>query len=148
MVRQYQVTQNIRRENRFASALIRLGIGPSRWYLLAVKGRVSGELRETPIEPIEMEGRRFLVAPFGVVNWVKNARKAGLVRLRRGTKVEFLQVKEMTPTESAPVLRAYLRRGYTGDYFNAGPDSPLIEFENEASQHPVFLDAGPASPFD
>jgi hypothetical protein len=148
MARQYQVTQRIRLENGFTSALIRLGIGPGRWYLLAVKGRVSGELRETPIEPIEMEGKRFFVAPFGVVNWVKNARKAGLVRLRRGAKVEFLQVKEMTPSESAPVLRAYLRRGYTQDYFNARPDSPLAEFENESSQHPVFLDAGPASPFD
>jgi F420H(2)-dependent quinone reductase len=148
MARQYQVTQRIRLENGFTSALIRLGIAPGRWYLLAVKGRVSGELRETPIEPIEMEGRRFFVAPFGVVNWVKNARKAGRVRLSRGARVEFLEVKEMTPSESAPVLRAYLRRGYTGDYFNAGPDSPLTEFENEASHHPVFLDAGPASPFD
>jgi hypothetical protein len=83
------------------SLLVRLGIVP-RWHLLAVEGRVTGEFRETLIDPIEVEGKRYLVAPFGVVNWVRNARKAGRVRLRKGSEVEFLEVKEVSPVESAP----------------------------------------------
>jgi hypothetical protein len=113
---------------------------------VAVKGRISGELRETPIEPIEMDGKRWLVAPFGEVNWVRNARRAGQVRLSRGRAVEYLQVREAGPSESAPVLRAYLKRGYTADYFDVGPNSLLADFEAEAQKHPVFMVLGPTPP--
>ncbi len=51
------------------------------------------------------------------------------------------------PSESAPVLRAYMRRGYTEDYFEAGPDSPQDEFEAEAPNHSVFFVVGPTFPF-
>ena len=145
MARLYEVTRRIRLENAILSAAIRLGIAPKGMHLLAIKGRATGELRETPIEPIEIDGKRWLVAPFGEVNWVRNARKAGQVRLRRGRTVEYLQVKEADPGESAPVLRAYLKRGYTGDYFDAGPTSLLSDFEAEAHKHPVFMVLGPVS---
>jgi len=139
------VTRGIRLQNAVLSAAIRLGIAPKGMHLVAIKGRATGELRETPIEPIEMDGKRWLVAPFGEVNWVRNARKAGEVRLRRGRTVEYLQVREADPGESAPVLRAYLKRGYTGVYFDVGPNSLLAEFETEAHKHPVFLVLGPTS---
>jgi deazaflavin-dependent oxidoreductase (nitroreductase family) len=147
MAKLYEVTRRIRIENAILSAAIRLGIAPKGMHLVAVKGRATGELRETPIEPIDMDGKRWLVAPFGEVNWVRNARKAGKVRLRRGRTVEYLQVREADPRESAPVLRAYLRRGYTSDYFDAGPNSLLADFEAEAHKHPVFIVLGP-TPLD
>jgi deazaflavin-dependent oxidoreductase (nitroreductase family) len=145
MAKLYEVTRRIRLENAILSAAIRLGIAPKGMHLVAVKGRATGELRETPIDPIEMDGKRWLVAPFGEVNWVRNARKAGQVRLRRGRTVEYLKVREADPGESAPVLRAYLKRGYTGDYFDAGPNSLLDDFEAEAHKHPVFIVLGPTS---
>jgi deazaflavin-dependent oxidoreductase (nitroreductase family) len=145
MAKLYEVTRRIRLENAILSAAIRLGIAPKGMRLVAVKGRATGQLRETPIEPIEMDGKRWLVSPFGEVNWVRNARKAGEVRLRRGRTVEYLKVRESDPGESAPVLRAYLKRGYTGDYFDAGPNSPLGDFEAEAHKHPVFMVLGPTS---
>lgn len=147
MAKQYQVTQSRRLENALVSGLVRLGIGPGGWPLVATEGRVTGQIRETPIDPIELDGKRFLVAPFGVVNWVKNACETGRVQLRRGAKVEFLEVREADPVESAPVLRAYLRRGYTEDYFDSNPDSPLAEFEAQASDHPVFEVVGSVPPF-
>lgn len=143
MAKQYEVTRGIRLQNAILSAAIRLGIAPKGMRLVAVEGRATGQLRETPIEPIELDGKRWLVAPFGEVNWVRNARKAGKVRLRRGREVEYLQVREALPRESAPVLRAYLKRGYTRDYFDAGPNSPLADFEAEANKHPVFMVLGP-----
>jgi deazaflavin-dependent oxidoreductase (nitroreductase family) len=146
MAKLYEVTRRIRLENAILSAAIRLGVAPKGMHLVAAKGRATGELRETPIEPIEMDGKRWLVAPFGEVNWVRNARKAGQVRLRRGRRVEYLQVREAGPSESAPVLRAYLKRGYTADYFDAGPNSLLADFEAEAQKHPVFTVLGPTSP--
>ncbi len=146
MAKQYEVTRNIRVQNAVLSAAIRLGIAPKGMRLVAVKGRTTGELRETPIDPIELDGKRWLVAPFGEVNWVRNARKAGKVRLSRGREVEYLQVREAQPRESAPVLRAYLKRGYTRDYFDAGANSPLADFEAEANKHPVFMVLGPTPP--
>jgi deazaflavin-dependent oxidoreductase (nitroreductase family) len=144
MAKNYKVTRSIRLQNALLSAAIRLDIAPKGMRLVAVKGRTTGKLRETPIEPIELDGKRWLVAPFGEVNWVRNTRKAGQVRLRRGRTVEQLQVREADPGESAPVLREYLKRGYTGDYFDAGPDSPLADFQAEAKKHPVFIVLGPA----
>ena len=146
MAKLYEMTRRVRLENAILSAAIRLGIAPKGMRLVAVRGRATGELRETPIEPIEMDGKRWLVAPFGEVNWVRNARKAGQVRLRRGRTVEYLQVREADPGESAPVLRAYLNRGYTGDYFDASPNSLLADFEEEAHKHPVFMVLDPTSP--
>ena len=145
MAKLYKVTRGVRLQNAILSAAIRLGIAPKGMHLVAVRGRQTGELRETPIDPIEMDGKRWLVAPFGEVNWVRNARKAGRVRLRRGRTVEYLQVREADPAESAPVLRAYLKRGYTADYFDAGPNSPLADFEVEAHKHPVFMATGATS---
>src|SRR4030067_1500262 len=143
MVNLYEVTWRIRLENAILSAATRLGIAPKGMHLGAVKGRATGELRETPIEPIETDGKRWLVAPFGEVNWVRNARKAGKVRLRRGRTVEYLQVSEAHPGECRRGLRAHLKRGYTSDYFDAGPNSLPLDFEAEAHKHPVLMVLGP-----
>lgn len=146
MAKQYTINRGVRIQNALVAFLVRLGIVP-RWHLLAVEGRKSGKLRETPIDPIELDGKRYFVAPFGVVNWVRNARAAGRVRLRKGGKTEFLEVRENSPAESAPVLQAYFNRGYTEEYFDAGPESPLDEFEAEAADHPVFEVVGATAPF-
>jgi deazaflavin-dependent oxidoreductase (nitroreductase family) len=110
-------------------------------HLLTVKGRQTGLPRTTPVNLISRGGRRWLVAPYGEVSWVRNARAAGEIELRRGAAAERAHVREVTAEEAAPVLRSYLRRlrPVVGPYFDVTPSSPDAAFITEAPRHPVFL---------
>ena len=138
MAQTYQLTRPRRLINVVIRRLILLGLGGRRTYLLTVRGRKTGHLHSTPVTLVE-DGGRWLVAPYGDVGWVRNARAAGTVTLRRGRRSETVQIEEVGPAEAAPVLREYLRRvAITRPFFDAGVDSPLEAFEAEASRHPVF----------
>ncbi len=108
-------------------------------YLLSVPGRRSGRTYTTPVIIVE-NGERFLVAPYGEVGWVRNARAAGRVTLARGRHRETVGLRQVGPEESAPVLRTYLSRvRVVRPFFDISPDSPLDAFASEAARHPVFL---------
>jgi deazaflavin-dependent oxidoreductase (nitroreductase family) len=119
-------------------AFIRAGVVPNS-YLLTTKGRKTGQLRTTPVTLVERDGRRWLVAPYGPVAWVHNARAAGRVTLhRRGQRLECT-VREVTPEEAGPVLKDYIALARpTRPYFDATPDAAVEEFIAEADRHPVF----------
>jgi hypothetical protein len=88
---------------------------------------------------VEEGDSRWLVAPYGDVAWVRNARAAGQVTLSRGRRSETLPIRELSPAEAAPVLQRYITRvPITRPYFDARPDSPLAAFIAEAPRHPVF----------
>src|SRR5579875_1042991 len=110
MAKTYQVNAFARFGNTVTAAMIRLGIAPAGMYLLTVRGRKSGLPRTVPVNLIQHQGHRWLVAPYGEVAWVRNARAAGEVELRRGSTAERAQVREVSAGEAAPVLRSYLRR--------------------------------------
>lgn len=119
--------------------LLRRGVklGPS--YLLTVPGRKTGKPRTTPVTLVENDSGRWLVAPYGPVNWVRNVRAAGTVTLSRGRHREQLRAVEVGPDEAAPVLKEYLRHVLVvRPYFDVRPDSPLVDFVTEAPEHPVF----------
>jgi hypothetical protein len=98
----------------------------------------SGRTFSTPVILVE-NGERWLVAPYGEVNWVRNARAAGRVTLSRGRHRDQVKISEVGSQESAPVLREYLRRVRTvRPFFDVSPDSPLEAFAAEAGRHPVF----------
>lgn len=78
--------------------------------VLAVRGRVSGEWRTTPVNLLTREGARYLVAPRGHTQWVRNIRAAGGGELRLGRKTETFTVTELDDAEKLPVLRDYLAR--------------------------------------
>jgi deazaflavin-dependent oxidoreductase (nitroreductase family) len=119
------------------SLLARAGIGPI--YLLTTRGRRSGRRRMTPVVPVEHAGKRWLVAPYGAVSWVHNARAAGRVRLRRGRDTRDYAVREVGAEEAAPVLKRYLGIATkTRACFKAGENAPVEEFVAEAEGHPVF----------
>jgi hypothetical protein len=83
--------------------------------------------------------RRWLVAPYGEREWVKNARAAGEVELTRALKTSRHTVEEVGPEEAAPVLREYLRTTpIVKRFFGVDRDDPLEAFAAEAPQHPVF----------
>ena len=82
---------------------------------------------------------RWLVAPYGAVSWVRNARAAGRVTLRRGNRTEEAAVTEVDARAAAPVLQRYLAAiRIVRPYFDVTPDSPVEDFVAEAPRHPVF----------
>jgi deazaflavin-dependent oxidoreductase (nitroreductase family) len=141
MAKTYRMNAFTRFGNTISSAMIRLGIGPAGMHLLTVRGRKSGLPRTTPVNLIEDQGCRWLVAPYGNVGWVRNARAAGEVEIRRGGTFERCLAREATIEQAVPVLRSYLRqlRFVVGSYFDVTPSSSDSAFAVEASRHPVFL---------
>ncbi|MEJ7803283.1 MAG: nitroreductase family deazaflavin-dependent oxidoreductase [Candidatus Limnocylindria bacterium] len=96
--------------NRAVRRLTRLGISVWGSRELRVQGRRSGQWRTTPVNLLTIDGRRYLVAPRGVTQWVRNLRAAGGGELRIGRRVEAFHVDELSDDVKAPILRGYLRR--------------------------------------
>ena len=143
MAFQYQRGLARRAVNRFVHVLLGLGLGPRETYLLTVTGRRSGAPRTTPVTLVEEGGRRWLVAPYGDVAWVRNLRAAGRATLSRGRRTEAIAVREITAEEAAPVLKWYVTRvPITRPYFDVRPESDLSAFRAEAPRHPVFAIVG------
>ena len=125
--------------NALVRPLARLGLTGPRTHLLTVSGRTTGTRWSTPVSIVRDGGERWLVAPYGHRNWVKNARAAGFVELRRGRRRERLRVHELDPDEAVPVLREYYRRGrVTRPFFGVDLESPPEAWLTEAPRHPVF----------
>jgi len=126
--------------NALVRPLARLGLTGPRTHLLTVPGRKTGRLWSTPVSIVRMGGERWLVAPYGDRNWVKNARAAGWVELRRGGRRERLTVEELSAEDAVPILREYYGRArVTRPFFNVSLSSPDEEWLADASRHPVFL---------
>jgi deazaflavin-dependent oxidoreductase (nitroreductase family) len=139
MTSDYRLTAPRRLLNLLMRALLRLGIAPPHNYLLTTRGRRTGVQRSTPVTLIERPEGRWLVAPYGSVGWVQNARAAGHVRLSRGRNAEDLRVDEVCAHDAAPILQTYVRKvRIVRPYFNAAPDDPLEAFLAEAARHPFF----------
>ncbi len=138
MAKTYRLGPTRRLVNAVMGPLARLGLGGRHTYILTVRGRRSGVPRSTPVILVE-DGERWLVAPYGDVGWVRNARAAGEVVISRGRKSESMRVEEATPEQSAPVLQQYLRSvSVVRPFFDVTVDSPLADFAAEAPRHPVF----------
>jgi deazaflavin-dependent oxidoreductase (nitroreductase family) len=84
---------------------LRVGLRPRHTPLLTVRGRRSGTWYSTPVTLVETGGQRWLVAPYGAVSWVRNARAAGQVTLGRGRHADTGAIVELGPAEAAPVLK-------------------------------------------
>jgi deazaflavin-dependent oxidoreductase (nitroreductase family) len=136
----YRRSYGRRALNALVRPLARLGLTGPRTHLLTVPGRNTGRPWSTPVSIVANGSERWLVAPYGDRNWVKNARAAGSVELRRGRRRERLAVEELSGDESVPILREYYRQGLvTRPFFNVSLSSPDEEWLAEASRHPVFL---------
>ncbi|HEX9132790.1 MAG TPA: nitroreductase family deazaflavin-dependent oxidoreductase [Ktedonobacteraceae bacterium] len=120
-------------------ALLRAGVKIGTMSLLTVRGRKSGRPHTVPVLLVEQDGHSFLVAPYGVVQWVRNIRAAGTATLTRGRRSEAISVTELPAQEAAPILKQYLLKATAArPYFDVTIDSPLEAFEREAARHPVF----------
>jgi deazaflavin-dependent oxidoreductase (nitroreductase family) len=101
--------------NRVVAGLTRLGISVAGSRVLEVPGRKTGEPRRTPVNLLGFEGNRYLVAPRGQTQWVRNLREAGRGNLLLGRRSEPFRAVEVPDTEKEPILREYLRRCLPGE---------------------------------
>jgi deazaflavin-dependent oxidoreductase (nitroreductase family) len=127
--------------NPLIIGLTRFGLSAWGSRVLEVQGRKSGEPRRVPVNPLTLDGRRYLVAPRGHTQWVRNLRAAGEGNLLLGRRREHFTAAELDDSEKEPVLRAYLRRWKweVGQFFEGvGPDSPAADLARIAPDHPVF----------
>ena len=96
--------------NRVFGFLVGIGIGFSYNYLLRVRGRKSGKLYSTPINLLERSGKRYLVAPRGRTQWVRNAEAAGEVTLKKGKALQNFRLRAVSDEENAIFLWPQVRR--------------------------------------
>jgi deazaflavin-dependent oxidoreductase (nitroreductase family) len=132
--------------NPAVAALTRAGLSLFGSRVLRVRGRSSGEWRETPVNLLVLGGEQYLVAPRGETQWVRNIRVAGGGELRVGRRVEAFTVREVEVADRPPMIRAYLERWnwqVKAFFGGVGPTSPDGELAAECAAHPVFrLTAG------
>jgi len=126
--------------NGFVGFLASNGLMPRDTVTLEVKGRRSGQVRSTAVTWVEREGQRYLVAPRGTTEWVRNARAAGGQATIRRRKREEVMLEEIPPEQRAPIIQSYLKKTamVTKREFGIEPDAPIEEFQKIAERHPVF----------
>jgi deazaflavin-dependent oxidoreductase (nitroreductase family) len=127
--------------NRAFGTLTKLGISVLGSRVLYVRGRKSGELRSTPVNLLTIDGTKYLVAPRGQAQWVRNLRVAGTGQLRVGRRTEVFTPTELADEVKPAILRAYLKRWKfeVGVFFdgidNKASDEDLLRI---APGYPVF----------
>lgn len=126
--------------NGFFGWLASIGLMPGDTVLLQVKGRKSGQTRSVAVTWVEQEGQRYLVAPRGNTEWVRNAKAAGGEAVLKTRKTEKIQLEEVAVEQRAPIIKSYLKKTamVTKREFGMEPDAPIEEFEKIAERHPVF----------
>ena len=126
--------------NRVFGSLVGLGLGFSHNYLLQVRGRKSGKIYSTPIDLLEGGGKRFLVAPRGRTQWVRNAEAAGEVTLKKGSKRQQFRLRALSDQEKPEILKAYLDqfKREVQRYFPVQAGSPVEAFRDLAQSYPAF----------
>lgn len=110
---------------------MKLGKGWRGSHILEVPGRKSGKTQTVPVNPLSLEGKRYLVAPRGDTHWARNLRAAGSGELRSRKGTEPFRAIEVPDAEKSPLIEAYLKRwgSQVRSQFKALPDP---------SEHPVF----------
>lgn len=155
MAKPYRVNAFMRINNTIILSLLRLGIKLWSFSLLTVRGRKSGKPIVTPVAILVQDQQRYLIATYGVVNWVRNLRAAtGMATLTRRRHSEQIHAIELSPEAAALIFREALRSGPPGvpavifrvyralmvlPYLDVTENSSLEEFEREVLAHPVFL---------
>ena len=124
----YRPTLVRRLGNVLIAPLARLGFAGKRTCILTVRGRRTGRRYSTPVQLLLRDGERWLVAPYGERQWVKNARAAGSVELTRALRTERVRVEEVDPETAEPILREYFRKTPVTRPYDTG----------DPARHPVF----------
>ncbi len=111
--------------------------------LVTIRGRKSGLPRTTPVAIIEVSGRRWVWAPWGEVQWVRNLRATGCATVTVRRRKEEVSATELDPTQRVGFFRDILGplgRGIPlGVYFIRIVDKVDLNHPVEAAEgRPVF----------
>ena len=143
-VQESRVPAFVRLFNPIARRILQVGplMGPNA--LITIRGRKSGLPRTTPVALVEVDGRRWVIAPFGDVNWVRNLRAAGRATLSVGDRRDEVTATELTGQASEAffrdVLGPYVRKLRVGPALLAvlGARDILKDPAAAAAKRPVF----------
>jgi len=126
--------------NRVFGFVVGLGWGFSYNYLLQVRGRKSGKLYSTPIDLLEKNGTRYLVAPRGRTQWVRNAEAVGEIVLKKGKLMQRFRLRALSDQEKPEILKAYLDqfRKEVQTYFPVPAGSSVEAFRDLVQSYPAF----------
>jgi deazaflavin-dependent oxidoreductase (nitroreductase family) len=127
--------------NRAVAGLTRLGLSVYGSRILVVRGRTSGLPRTVPVNLLTYNGDRYLVAPRGTTQWVRNLRAAGEGELRLGRRTEHFHATEIADADKVEVLRYYLKRWAweVGAFFDGvGAKASDDELRRISPDHPIF----------
>jgi len=126
--------------NRLFGFLVRMGFGTSDNFMLEVRGRKSGKIYTTPVNVLEYDGTKYLVAPRGYTQWVRNVEANKSASLVKGSKRENVSLSAIENNEKPEILKAYLDRykRTVQKYFPIRAGSPAKDFEPLIDRYPVF----------
>jgi len=126
--------------NKLFGILVGLGLGLPHNYLLEVRGRKSGRIHSTPVDVLDRDGKRYLVAPRGYTQWVRNAIANGTVSLKKGRRSEEFGTRLLADEEKPEILKSYLDRYKltVQRYFPVPSGSPSEAFRPLGRDYPVF----------
>ena len=129
-----------RLSNKAFGILVGLGLGLRHNYLLQVRGRKTGRVYSTPVNVLELEGKRFLVAGRGRTQWVRNAEASGEIVLKKGWRSRRFRIRSVPNNEKPEILSAYLDRFRltVARYFPVRAGSGPEAFAEGAERYPVF----------
>ena len=126
--------------NRVFGFLVKIGFGLTHNFLLEVQGRKSGRIYATPVNVLTHENKRYLVAPRGDTQWVRNVVVSQKATLVRGAKREIVRMRAIADEAKPEILKAYVDRYRltVQRYFPIPAGSPLKDFEPLVGRYPVF----------
>ncbi|MET0697124.1 MAG: nitroreductase family deazaflavin-dependent oxidoreductase [Acidimicrobiia bacterium] len=134
MAKEYKVTRNV---NRLMSWAARRGMGKTE--LMTTTGRKSGERREVPVSPLELDGVEYVVSPYGEVSWVHNVRANASVTLRHGSKERQVRLEEVTgPTAASAAAAYYERESFARPYMDVPENPATADFAAKSELFPMF----------
>jgi deazaflavin-dependent oxidoreductase (nitroreductase family) len=137
-----QLDRSTRIFNAIVKRLSRLGISAFGAKELVVTGRKSGKRHSTPVNPLRVDGKLYLVAPRGQTQWVRNVRHDPRVSLRGGRSEASYIAHEVQDDTAVPVMRHYMKRWAweVGRFFPEGVSAKSTDAELAAvlADHPVF----------
>ena len=117
-----------------------LGLTPPVLLTLQVRGRRSGQLRDTVLVVTEHDGQRYLVSMLGDgSDWVRNVRAAGGKAFVKRGQSGPVHLTEVPAGERGPILKAYCQVATSGrQHLPVSHSAPLSEFDAVAERYPVF----------
>jgi deazaflavin-dependent oxidoreductase (nitroreductase family) len=94
--------------NAITRFLLKAGVPLGFNGLITVRGRTSGLPRTTPVAIIAASGKRWVWAPWGEVQWVRNLRAAGRATITVRRRTEEVSATELDPAQRVGYFREIL----------------------------------------